>query len=105
MPAQARCPAGVAQCRAAGLNSADFGARGRLRRDDPAGPYSPGRLEPMLRRATPRVMRTKLKWIALALIGAVGLWLAFQNPPDGFIPGARNCAAARAIVCLQRQLT
>jgi len=47
-------------------------------------------------------MRAKLKWIALALIGAVGLWLAFQNPPDGFIPGAHNCAAARAIICFQR---
>jgi hypothetical protein len=51
-------------------------------------------------------MRAKLKWIALALMGAVGLWLPFQNPPDGFIPpGAHNCAAARAIICFQRLLT
>lgn len=47
-------------------------------------------------------MRTKLKWIGIGLLAALGLFLALQNPPEPHIAGAYNCVAAKAIICLQR---
>lgn len=59
-------------------------------------------IEPRPPRHAPNHMIAKLKWIVLALVAAFGIWLTLQNGITGNLPGAWNCAASKAIFCLQR---
>jgi hypothetical protein len=47
-------------------------------------------------------MVTTLKWSALALIAALGLWLTFREGVEARFNSVQNCAAARALFCVQR---
>jgi hypothetical protein len=47
-------------------------------------------------------MATKLKFAALALVAAFGIWLTFQAGVEGRLVSAWNCAASRALFCVQR---
>jgi hypothetical protein len=47
-------------------------------------------------------MVRKLKWVALALVAAFGIWLAFQQGIEPSYNSVSNCAPARALFCVAR---
>jgi hypothetical protein len=47
-------------------------------------------------------MIAKIKWLVLALVAAFGVWLTFQSGVEGRLTSAWNCAASRALFCVQR---
>jgi len=58
--------------------------------------------EPRAWLAPPMHMVTKLKWVALALVAAFGIWLAFQQGIEPSYNSVSNCAPARALFCVAR---
>jgi hypothetical protein len=48
-------------------------------------------------------MIRKLRIVALALLAGFGIWLAFHEPlPGTGLVSSWNCAASRAIICIQK---
>jgi hypothetical protein len=47
-------------------------------------------------------MVTTLKWTALALVAALGIWLTFQQGIEARFVSAWSCATSRALICVQR---
>jgi hypothetical protein len=58
--------------------------------------------EPWPRYAPPTGMVRTLKWTALALVAALGIWLTFQQGIEARFVSAWSCAASRALICVQR---
>jgi hypothetical protein len=47
-------------------------------------------------------MATKVKFAALVLVAAFGIWLTFQSGVEGRLFSSWNCAGSRALICFQR---
>jgi hypothetical protein len=47
-------------------------------------------------------MATRLKWTAIVLLAAFGVWLTLQHGVEGSLQSSWNCAGSRALFCIQR---